>query len=207
MQAVANVLAKDPQLMARLEPLGIKTAADLAAIGPAIANVFEVADAIKSGNISDVIREFGEFGKSLPDGVRDKIIDSIADKFNLKPEFKELIKGALDAMSEPAVAQAIGDALKAFTSGNPGEFIKALANAGKTIADKAPGLAVTFLDVLGKLPGPVGKFFSDHELNEGIVYSGALSSFFDAVTKVANGDIGGAIGSLGDAIGLSLIHI
>ncbi|MGO1893309.1 MAG: hypothetical protein ACTH0Y_09080, partial [Luteimonas sp.] len=63
-----------------------------------------------------------------------------------------------------------------------------------------------FLNALQHMPGPAGEFFSDPILNRGIVESGALGNLFEAVTLVASGDLGGAIGKLGDAIGALITH-
>ncbi|KRE89308.1 hypothetical protein ASG87_02905 [Frateuria sp. Soil773] len=197
MAQVGRVLAKDPDLMARLKPLGIVSADDIAQLGPAMADCVDLADAIKVGNIGDAIKSLGAAIKDLPDGTRNKLIDAIADKFKIKPELKELLKGSLEALSNPQVADALGQAFDAFGKGDPVAFVKALANVGETITKEAPDLAVGFLDTLKHLPGTVGKFFSNPDLNAAIVKSGSLPHIFAAVEKLAGGDVSGAISELG----------
>src|SRR5690606_26413720 len=203
--AVADVLVKDEALMARLEPLGITTAADIAQLGPTVSNVFTLADAVASGDIGASIEALATLAKELPDGIRTKILDHLAEGLNLSPEIKSLLVGIVDAMTNPDIAQAVGEAIAAFVSGDPLEFVSKLGEAGALICEQSPDLAVSFLNALQYMPGPIGNFFSDPVLNEGIVKSGALGNFFDAVTLMADGDVAGAIGELGDAIG-SLIN-
>ncbi|HEX4621752.1 MAG TPA: hypothetical protein VH208_09325, partial [Myxococcaceae bacterium] len=49
-----------------------------------------------------------------------------------------------------------------------------------------PDQAVAFLDTLGTLPGGLGRFYSNHELNEALVKSGARNLAWDAVKALAS---------------------
>ena len=206
MTAVGNVLAQDEGLMERLEPLGITSAADIAKLGPTISNVFELADAVGSGDIRASIEALATFAAELPSGIREKMIDSVIGGLNLNPGLEALLGGVVDAMTNPEIAEAVGAAFAAFASGDPLEFIRKLGEAGTLISEQSPDLAISFLNALQFVPGPAGEFFSDPILNQGIVESGALGNFFEAVTLVASGDLAGAIGKLGDAIGSLISH-
>jgi len=201
MSAVAKVLVKDPALMKRLAPLGIKTADDIVEMGPALGDALDLGDAIGQGKISVSIQAFAQLAKDLPTDTRDlvisKLTDTVLGKLHVSPALKELLSGSLEAMADPKVSAAIGDAIEAFGSGNPVAFIKSLAEAGKAMPND---LKVGFLDSLSHLPGSVGAFFSNHSLNVGIVQSGAMNHFFNAVEKLAGGDMAGALDELGDAI-------
>ncbi|GLQ94364.1 hypothetical protein [Dyella acidisoli] len=203
MSQVAAVLAKDPAVMNRLKPLGVTTADDIAQLGPALADAVDLADDIAKGtDIGATIQAFGKLAQALPSDARDKIISNIVDKFKLSPELSDLISGSLEAIANPDIAKALGDAIKAFGSGNPLTFIQAVANVGEKVCNEAPGLAVDFMDnVLTKLPGSVGKFFDNHDLNQDLVQSGSMGEVFDALEKMAGGHIGDALDDLGSAIG------
>jgi hypothetical protein len=139
--------------------------------------------------------------KDLPENIRNKLIDTVADKLHLNPEFMEVLKGLGEAITHTDVTAALGKAFDAFKSGNPVDFIKELGTVGETVSKSAPDLMIGFLDSLSHLPGPVGKFFGDPKLNEALVKSGSTEHFFSAVEKVASGDIVGAVGELGNAFG------
>jgi hypothetical protein len=203
MSQVAAVLAKDPAVMNRLKPLGVTTADDIAQLGPALADAVNLADDIAKGtDIGATIQAFGALANALPPGMRDKVISNIVGKFNLSPQLSDLISGSLEAMTNPDIAKALGEAVKAFGSGNPLTFIQAVANVGEMVCKEAPGLAVDFLDnVLTKLPGSVGAFFDNHDLNQDLVQSGSMGEVFDALEKMAGGHIGDALSDLGGAIG------
>jgi hypothetical protein len=203
MSQVAGVLAKDPAVMKRLAPLGVTDAADIAQLGPALGDAVDLADDLADGtDIGTTIQDFGKLATALPSGARDKIIDKIVGTFHLSPELKDMISGSVEAIANPDVAKALGQAIKAFGSGNPIAFIQAVANVGKTVCTDAPDLAVGFMDnVLTKLPGSVGKFFDNHDLNEDLVQSGSMGDVFDALQQLAGGHVGDALDDLGGAIG------
>lgn len=198
---LARNIAADPKLSAKLKEIGIESADDIVQLGAAMGDVFNLVESLKTQNWGQAVKDLGAIAADLPDGMRSKLIDALGSKLKLKPEMRTLLSGVLDAMGDPEVRDAIGDAFQAFSSGNPVEWIKGLANAGKTIAKESPDLAVAFLDTLSKLPGSVGAFFGDHQLNRALVESGSLGHMFSAVEKLASGDVGGAIGEIGNAFG------
>lgn len=203
---LAENITSDPKLSAKLAELGINGPDELVQLGAAMGEVFNLVDSLKKQDWGQAIKDLGAIAAELPDGMRSKIIDALGTKLGLKPEMRTLLSGVLDAMGDPEVREAIGDAFAAFHSGNPAEWIKGLANAGETIAKESPDLAIAFLDTLSHLPGSVGAFFGDHELNRQLVESGSLGHMFSAVEKLANGDVPGAIGEIGNAFG-SLIAL
>jgi hypothetical protein len=198
---IAAAIIKDPKLSAKLGEFGIKTADDIVSMGAVLGDTFELIDDLANQRWGEAIKGLGTIAKDLPDGLRSKIIDTLGDKMGLSPELRTVLSGVVDAMGDPEVRDAIGDAFAAFKSGNPADWIKGLANAGRVIADESPELAVAFLDTLSHLPGSVGAFFSDHELNEQLVESGSLEHIFTAVEKLATGDVVGAVKELGNAFG------
>ncbi len=196
---IAAAIIKDPKLSAKLSEFGIKSADDLVSMGAVIGDTFELIDDLAHQRWGEAIKGLGTIAADLPDGLRTKIIDTLGDKMGLSPELRTVLSGVVDAMGDPEVRDAIGDAFAAFKSGNPADWIKGLANAGRVIADQSPELAVSFLDTLSHLPGSVGAFFSDHKLNEQLVESGSLEHIFTAVEKLATGDVVGAVKELGNA--------
>jgi hypothetical protein len=201
MKDIATDVMKDPALAAKLNTIGINNADDLVKLGGAIGDGFKLVDDLANKNWGQAVQDLGAVAKDIPQDMRDKLIDSIGTKLGLKPEMKEVLAGVVDAMSNPDVSKAIGDAFNAFKSGNPVDWIKGLAHAGEVIASQDKQLAVGFLDTLSHLPGSVGAFFSDHTLNQEMVDSGSMTHMFTAVEKVASGDIAGAVGELGSAFG------
>jgi hypothetical protein len=123
---------------------------------------------------------------------------------------KDFIGSSLDLLSNDkvrgTVVKDLGGAFDELKDGHPLGFVKNLADLGQTVANASHPLAKTFLDSLGKLPGPVGRFFQDKKLNAEIVDSGALGEFFGATEQLAKGDMGGAMKDMGAAIGKLLTH-
>ncbi len=198
---LAENIAADPKLSAKLAQLGINGADDIVQLGAAMGDVFNLVESLKTQNWGQAVKDLGAIAADIPDGMRTRLIDSLGTKLGLKPEMRTLLSGVVDAMGDPEVREAIGDAFEAFHSGNPAEWIKGLANAGEVIAKESPDLAIAFLDTLSHLPGSVGAFFGDHELNRQLVESGSLAHMFSAVEKLATGDVAGAIGEIGNAFG------
>ncbi|MDP2271980.1 MAG: hypothetical protein Q8K32_14665 [Archangium sp.] len=198
---IAAAIIKDPKLSAKLKEFGIESADDIVSMGAVIGDTFELIDDLANQRWGEAIKGLGAIAADLPDGLRTKIIDTLGDKMGLSPELRTVLSGVVDAMGDPEVRDAIGDAFAAFKSGNPADWIKGLANAGRVIADQSPDLAISFLDTLSHLPGSVGAFFSDHELNESLVKSGSVEHIFTAVEKLAEGDVVGAVKELGNAFG------
>ncbi|PZR16627.1 MAG: hypothetical protein DI536_05565 [Archangium gephyra] len=198
---LAENIASDPKLSAKLKEIGIESADDIVQLGAAMGDVFNLVESLKTQNWGQAVKDLGAIAADIPDGMRTKLIDALGSKLNLKPEMRTLLSGVIDAMGDPEVRNAIGDAFQAFSTGNPVEWIKGLANAGEVIAKESPDLAIAFLDTLSHLPGSVGAFFGDHELNRQLVESGSLSHMFSAVEKLASGDVAGAIGEIGNAFG------
>lgn len=198
---IAAAILKDPKLSAKLGEFGIKTVEDIVSMGAVLGDTFDLIDDLANQRWGEAVKGLGAIAADLPDGLRSKIIDTLGDKMGLSPELRTVLSGVIDAMGDPEVRDAIGDAFAAFKSGNPVDWIKGLARAGRVIADESPELAVAFLDTLSHLPGSVGAFFSDHELNEALVESGSLEHIFTAVEKLAGGDVVGAVKELGNAFG------
>ncbi len=198
---IAEALISDPKISAKLELIGITSADEVLQLGAAMGEVFELVENVSKGDWGAAIKDLGDIASALPDGLKSKIIETLTRTLNLPPAVGSVLAGIVDALGDPEVADAIGDAIAAFRSGNPADWISGLARAGRVIAAESPDLAIGFLDALSLLPGSVGEFFADHELNRIVVESGAFGQMLGAVEKLADGDVAGALGELGSAFG------
>lgn len=198
MDAVANTLWKNDGLREKLQKVGFESAADLADAGSALDDVMSLKDAL-TGNPPDYKKAI-ESGlgviNDLPDGLKSKIADKLTKTLHLPDGMADMVLQGAEAFNDPAVRQHFSDAVEAFGKHDVGGFIKAMGATGETLATNHPDVATSFLDMMGKMPGSIGRFFSDHSLNEGLVKSGAISEVFQATQKLASGDITGALGDL-----------
>jgi hypothetical protein len=137
----------------------------------------------------------------LPEGLKHKIGDALTKTLHLPAGLSDMIIGGAEALQDPAVRQNLTNAVDAFSKHDVSGFISALGATGQSIADKHPDLATGFLDMMGKLPGSVGRFFGDHNVNEGLVKSGAIGEIFQATQKLATGDIVGALKDMMEGAG------
>ena len=207
MKAVADSLWNNKDLREKFQKVGFESAADLADAGSALDDVMALKDAITKPGGPDVKAAFDaglNVLNDLPEGLKNKIGDKLTKTLKLPPGLSDMVIGGAEALKDPAVRANLSNAVDAFSKHDVSGFIDALGATGQSIADKHPDLATGFLDMMGKLPGSVGRFFSDHSVNEGLVKSGAMSEVFQATQKLAHGDITGALTDVMEAGGKAM---
>jgi hypothetical protein len=201
MTAIAESLWKNDGLRTKLEKIGFESAEDLADAGSALDDIMTLKESIENKDFGGAIEAFGGVVNDLPDGLKDKIADKITKTMNLPPGLADVVLQGGEALTDPEVRGHLSEAVNAFTKGDVSGFIEALGATGETLATNHQDAAVGFLNLMGKLPGSVGRFFSDPTLNEGLVKSGAITEVFQATQKLATGDITGALGDLMQGVG------
>jgi len=208
MTAVANSLWKNDGLRAQLEKVGFTSAQDLADAGGALDDVMTLKDALTANppDVKAAIDAGLNVINDLPDGLKNKIGDKLTEKLKLPPGLSDMVLHGAEALKDPEVRQHLGAAVDAFSKGDVQGFITELGATGEKLATDHPELATGFLDMMGKLPGSVGRFFGDPELNKGLVESGAISEVFQATQKMASGDVMGALGDLMQGAGKVMGH-
>ncbi|MFL5344213.1 MAG: hypothetical protein ACJ8AT_05440, partial [Hyalangium sp.] len=198
MNAIASSLWKNDGLREKLQKVGFESAADLADAGSALDDVMNLKDALTANppDIKAAIESGMGIINDLPEGLKNKIGDKLTKTLHLPEGLSDMVLQGAEAFKDPEVRQHFSEAVEAFGKHDVGGFIRAMGATGETLATKHPDLATGFLDMMGKMPGSVGRFFSDHSLNEGLVKSGAIGEVFQATQKLASGDITGALGDL-----------
>jgi hypothetical protein len=199
--AVAQALWSDPKLSGALEKLGFVSAKDLADAGGALNDVLALKDSLDRGDWKGVVEGLGQLVTDLPEGLKRMVADKVAVALHLPPGLADVIIQGGEALTDPTIRKDLAQAVDAFKRGDVGGFVKALAQTGEALTVQFPDAAVGFLNLMGKLPGSVGRFFGNPELNEALVKSGTVTHVFGAVEKIAAGDIGGALAELGNAAG------
>ncbi|MBM7112376.1 hypothetical protein [Archangium primigenium] len=198
MTAVADSLWKNEGLRTQLERVGFTSAQDLADAGGALDDVMTLKDALTGDpvDVKGAIDAGLNILNALPEGLKQRIGDALTDKLKLPPGLSDMVLNSAEAIQDPEVREHLSGAVQAFAAGNVQDFVSELGAVGQKLADDHKELATGFLDMMGKLPGSVGRFFGDPELNAALVESGAVSEVFQATQKLADGDIMGALGDL-----------
>jgi hypothetical protein len=199
MSAVGNALWNDPVSKADLQKLGFQSADDIAKAGASLADVIQLRDDIANKNWKGALQDLDALWKGLPDGVKTKAISALCDELKLPKGIAILILQGGEVFHDPAVREKLGVAIDALKKKDTRGFVAALADTAEVINTNHPDQAVAFLDALGTLPGGLGRFYSNHELNDALVRSGARNIAWEAVKAMAEGDNHAAVLALGKA--------
>ncbi|PTL83184.1 hypothetical protein [Vitiosangium sp. GDMCC 1.1324] len=202
--AAGNALAKNAGLMEKLKPFGIQDGKDIASLGGAIFDVMQAGQQLASGDPGAALKSLGQALADVPPDLRGRMTGALAEKLHVPEWAKDTLVAATSLLGNEAVGKALGDAFGALQRGDLGGFVAGIATTGKAIAQTAPEAAKAFLNSLAKIPGSLGKLFSDHELNAAMVDSGAVTNLFEAAEKLAHGDVGGALSEIAQAGGALL---
>ncbi|WP_224244784.1 tetratricopeptide repeat protein [Hyalangium gracile] len=201
--AAANALASNKEIMAKLEPFGIKSGADIVALGGAVFDVMDAAKSLASNppNVQAALQSLAKAAGGLSPDLRARMVGAFADKVGLPSWAKDTLVAAAGLIGNEAVGKSLGEAFDALKRGDVAGFAAGIARTGTTIAQTAPEVAKAFLNSLSKIPGSIGKLFADPQLNAAMVDTGAAANMFSAFEKVARGDIGGALNEIASAAG------
>jgi len=197
--AAAGALAGNAELMGKLSKFGLKTAADLSAVGKGVVDLMRAGEAVAKGDLGEALSYLREALKDSPDDVKGRILDALTQAVHVPDWAKDAIVGLGSLIGNETVSRSFGDALTAFNHGDIGGFVSGLSKTAEAVVQTDGPLAVAFLDRLSNLPGTMGKLFKDHDLNAALVKSGSLGHVFDALGKAATGNLGGAVDELGKA--------
>ncbi len=201
MTELGRVLLADPTVGEALGKLGITTPEELAEIGDAVGPAIALAEHLAHRRWGQAIESFGEMFDALPASMRATLCNQVAEALQLPPAVGELLANGIELLRDPEVRAHLGAAIEALKEGDAAGFVEELAQTGKTLASSHPDLAIAFLDLMGTLPGSVGRFFSSPELNEMIVTSGSLAGAFESMELLAQGKIAEALQTLAGAVG------
>jgi uncharacterized protein YgfB (UPF0149 family) len=197
---VSKVLAGNATVRKVLEPLGIETAADIAAMGKALPEMMELAQDIHDGKTKEAFGDLGRVFSDLPPELRGRMVGKLCDKLNLPPWAKNVATATAGLLGNKEVAASFGQAVEAFQRGDVSGFVSGLAETARLATAADPAVAKSFLNSLSKLPGSIGKLFASPELNEIVVDSGSVEHVFEAAKRMAAGDISGALEQLGTSL-------
>ncbi|MGC4114522.1 MAG: hypothetical protein QM765_07910 [Myxococcales bacterium] len=202
MTEVGRVLLGNAKASEFLAKVGITKPEDFAQLGDAIGDVVELSSDLHAGRYQEALEDFGKVLSDLPIGMRTKMGEAVAKALGLPEGLADLVIEGGVALSDPEIRAQLGRAVESLRKSPPdaGAFVDALAGVGELISTKYPDAAVGFLDLMGKLPGSVGRFFSNHELNDMLVKSGSVTNAFQAMRLLAQGKIPEALQELGDAV-------
>ncbi len=199
--AASEALAKNTELMAKLEKVGITSAADLQDAGKALVDLLQAGQKLADGDLGGALAELGEGFGNLPADMKSRLIGKFADAVNLPDGARDVLVAAAGVLGDPTVRANLGEAFKKLKDGDIGGFVSGIAGAGRHLMATNREAALAMVNSLKHLPGTLGKFFDDEQFNAAMVDSGAAEEMFSAVEKMANGDISGALGDIMQAGG------
>ncbi|MDQ3265444.1 MAG: hypothetical protein M3Y59_17600, partial [Myxococcota bacterium] len=199
--AASEALARNTELMAKLEKVGITSAADLKDAGKALVDLLQAGQKLADGDLGGALAELGEGFGNLPADMKSRLIGKFADAVNLPDGARDVLVAAAGVLGDPTVRANLGDAFKKLKDGDIGGFVSGIAGAGRHLMATNREAALAMVNSLKHLPGTLGKFFDDEQFNAAMVDSGAAEEMFSAVEKMANGDISGALGDIMQAGG------
>ncbi|MGA9525135.1 MAG: hypothetical protein WBV82_26985 [Myxococcaceae bacterium] len=201
---VANALAKNSTVKSLMAPLGLTNGEDLFRVGKAIPEAMELAQKVRVKDLAGSVRELGDVLGTLPLGLRTRMMAAIAAKLDLPPWLANAVAATGSLLGNDAVGEALLEVAKAVKAKDLPDFTHALAKMGRVVADTDPAAATAFLNALSGLPGSMGKLFKNAELNAAVVETKTVSNLFEALERLAVGNLNGAMDELGQAAGALL---
>ena len=201
---VANALAKNSTVKSLMAPLGLTNGDDLFRVGKAIPEAMELAQKVRVKDLAGSVRELGDVLGTLPLGLRTRMMAAIAAKLDLPPWLANAVAATGSLLGNDAVGKALLEVAKAVKAKDLPDFTHALAKMGRVVADTDPAAATAFLNALSGLPGSMGKLFKNAELNAAVVETKTVSNLFEALERLAVGNLNGAMDELGQAAGALL---
>jgi hypothetical protein len=201
---VANALARNVTIKAMMTPLGLANGDDLIRLGKTIPEAIELAKKVKARDLPGSLNELGDVLGTLPLGLRTRMMATIAVKLDLPPWLANAVAATGSLLGNDAVGKALVEAAKAVKAGNLPAFAKSIARMGRVIADTDPAAATAFLNALSGIPGSMGKLFENAELNRTMVDTRTVGNLFEALERLAVGNLDAAMEELGQAAGALL---
>ncbi len=200
----AHALARNTTVKGLMSPLGLSTGDDLVKLGKTIPEAMELAQKVRAGDLAGSVQELGDVLGTLPLGMRTKMMSTIAVKLGLPVWLSNAVAATGSLLGNDAVGKALIDAAKAVKAKNLPAFAQAIARMGRVIADTDPATATAYLNALSGLPGTMGKLFENKELNRAVVDTRTVGNLFEALERLAVGNLPGAMDELGQAAGALL---
>jgi hypothetical protein len=187
----------------KLQELGIQSAEELKGLLGAVPDLLTAFDHAQNGRWPEALSTLGTALGKVPPGALANVLNTIAQKLDLPPgmeKLRGLFSSLGDILQTQGGAQAVGDLVDAFRTGDVTKLGSALKNLGTAITQLDPTQQENLLNALGDcLPGKLGELFKDKELNKALAQSGALSHLFNAGERLIHGDFEGALTELGEA--------
>jgi hypothetical protein len=187
----------------KLQELGIQSAEELQGFIGAVPDLLTAINHVQNGQWPEAINALGAALGKVPPGALANVLNSIGQKLNLPPEMEKLrgLFGSLgDILQTQGGAQAVGDLIEAFRTGDVNKLGSAMKSLGAAITQLDAAQQENLLNALGDfLPGKLGELFKDKELNKALAQSGSLDHLFNAGEKLLQGDFEGALTELGEA--------
>jgi hypothetical protein len=187
----------------KLQELGIQSADELKGLLGAVPDLLTALDQAQNGHWPEALNALGAALGKVPPGALANVLNSIAQKLDLPPgmeKLRGLFASLGDILQTDGGAQAVGELVDAFRTGDVNKLGSALKSLGAAITQLDQTQQENLLNALGDfLPGKLGELFKDKELNQALAHSGSLDHLFNAGEKLLQGDFEGALTELGEA--------
>lgn len=189
-----------PGVQKALGELGI-TKDNLHELKDSLGFALQAAERLAAGDPVGALQAMGQAIGALPPEVAKKMAEKIVSALGLPKEYAQLIIETPALLADEKLRTEFTEAMQALGRGDVGAFVAGLARVGQQLATNHPAVAVALLNSLGKLPGGIGRFFRDPNLNAALVRTRALTDAFKALELLAQGKTREAMGALMGAFG------